>query len=927
MRTIAFLLNRYRAEIVPMLVLALVVAVSAFLAAAGPRLFNRVADDGLRYDVGRAQSLQRNIELGQIGHLSGGSALEPVADRGPELEAELPESVRSLIVDRTFHAESASWSVFEPPREQPTWLRFRFPVGVDERITYVDGRAPTGDTNVIPGRRGTAPGDPEDATVFEVALATQIADTLNVGVGDRLELFPDTEDALVGQFSSPVRAAVDVVGIYTVDDPDDEFWMNDSSLELPTVIVVSPDLQLLYGTALLSADAYPALVGNGLPARYSWRYFLDPDRFDAGTLDQLTADLRQMRTRYPPFVTTLRDAEVTTLQTGLVDLLDAYAAERRTAEAVLVTASLGPAAVATAAVALVALLMVHRRRRAVTLVRGRGASVGQLLGSHLLEGLLIAVPASAIAYLAAITLVEGRASTWSSVLTAIVAGGAALVLMLTVLRPATAPLREGEREVSSAARLSPRRLTFEALVIVLAGGGAFLLRQRGIAGGSTAGELAGVDPLLAAVPALIGLAVGLLTVRLYPLPLQAAGWFADGWRGIVPAFGLRRAARTGDVGSLPLIVLLVTVAIGAFSSTIFVTVERGQSAAAWQEVGADLAITPGTRPFPPDFDATTLTGVEAAARMHVDTAVLGGRGGARVQMNALDTPAFAAVTAGTEADPRLPPSMRAAPIPDEPIPAILSARVASGGSRPIRVNDEVEMLVSARTLTLQVVADSFELPRRGLRCRLAGGAARDGSGRGGRSSVCGQRDLPARPRGDGCLGPGGDGRGAAGHRRHRTEGGARGVAGRSAGAGRGSRLRARGGDRDRLRGAGDDGRACPPGSGEEPGDRAPAHLGDDAARPAGAVRRRARAGRDHRDGDRRGVGRGRRVVRGARARSGWAHRLVDRRRARRRLGGGRAAPAGAGRGAGGRDRALQLDRASGKPGGLDAAGHRMSLRG
>ena len=409
-------------------------------------------------------------------------------------------------------------------------------------------------------------------------------------------------------------------------------------------------------------------------------------------------------------MTTLRDADVTTLQTGLLGLLAGYSAERRTAEAVLVTAALGPAAVATAAVALIALLMVHRRRRAVTLVRGRGASVGQLLGSHLLEGLLIAVPASAIAYLAATTLVEGRASPWSPVLTAVVAGGAAMVLMLTVLRPATAPLREGEREVSTAARLSPRRLTFEAFVVVLAAGGALLLRQRGIAGGSAAGELAGVDPLLAAVPVLIGLAVGLLTVRLYPLPLQAAGWFADGWRGMVPAFGLRRAARTGDVGSLPLIVLLVTVAIGAFSSTIFVTVERGQSAAAWQEVGADLAVTPGTRPFPPDFDATTLPGVEAAARTHVDTAVLGGRGGARVQMNALDTPAYAEVTAGTEADPRLPRSMRGAPIPDEPIPAILSASVARGGSRQLRVDDEVEMLVSARTLTLRVVSIRTSFP-------------------------------------------------------------------------------------------------------------------------------------------------------------------------------------------------------------------------
>ena len=157
MRAVGFLLNRYRAEIVPMLVLALVVVVTAFLAAAGPRLFNRVADDGLRYDVGRAKSIDRNLELGQIGNLSGGSGLQSVADRGPELEAELPESVRELIADRTYHAESTSWAVYDPPREHPTWLRFRFPDGVEERITYVEGRPPTGETTTIPGRPGTLP--------------------------------------------------------------------------------------------------------------------------------------------------------------------------------------------------------------------------------------------------------------------------------------------------------------------------------------------------------------------------------------------------------------------------------------------------------------------------------------------------------------------------------------------------------------------------------------------------------------------------------------------------------------------------------------------------------------------------------------------------------------------------------------------------
>jgi predicted lysophospholipase L1 biosynthesis ABC-type transport system permease subunit len=54
--------------------------------------------------------------------------------------------------------------------------------------------------------------------------------------------------------------------------------------------------------------------------------------------------------------------------------------------------------------------------------------------------------------------------------------------------------------------------------------------------------------------------------------------------------------------------------------------------------------------------------------------------------------------------------MRDPPGPEQAIPAILSARVASGGPRPIRVNDEIEMLVSARTLTLRVVGIRQSFP-------------------------------------------------------------------------------------------------------------------------------------------------------------------------------------------------------------------------
>jgi putative ABC transport system permease protein len=712
MRAITFLLNRYRHERVPMLLLALLVLVTAFLSALAPRLFNRVADDGLRHVVAQATPIERNVQLGQIGKVPRGAdegQLAPIRAVGAELEAELPDTVRTLIADRSFLVDSANWSVIDPPVEEVSFVTFRFQDGVEDHIDYVDGRAPTGETGTAPGARGTLPGETQDATVFEIAFSTETARELAVEVGDRLDLVPDVNDPLVGRISSPERATVDVVGIFEVLDPDAEYWMNDASIDVPTIIPITPDDWLVYATGLLAPEAYPTLINKDLPARYAWRYYVDAARLDAGMLPSLSADLSQMAARYPAFVSSQRDADVTTLQTALLALTHAFDAERRTTEAVLVTAAVGPIAVATASVVLVALLLVHRRRGAVALVRGRGASVAQIIGTHLVEGLVLALPAAAAAYLGALAAVDARGSAWSPFAAGMVAAGATLVLVLTVVGPATAPLHALQRESPTAVRVSPRRLVFEALALIMAVGGTVLLRQRGIVGGGVAGELAGVDPLLAAVPALIGLAVGLVTIRLYPFPLRAAGWFIDGWRGMVPALGLRRAARTGDAGSLPLIVLLVTVAIGAFSSAMFVTIERGQIATSWQEVGADVAIDAGSFRFPLDFDSTTLRGVEAAAEMHVETASLGGRGGARTTMYALDLEAYDAVSDGTPADARVPNAMLEMPATDEPIPIILSEAAAGRAANPIRVGDEIDLLVSARGATFRVVdiRDSF----------------------------------------------------------------------------------------------------------------------------------------------------------------------------------------------------------------------------
>jgi putative ABC transport system permease protein len=82
----------------------------------------------------------------------------------------------------------------------------------------------------------------------------------------------------------------------------------------------------------------------------------------------------------------------------------------------------------------------------------------------------------------------------------------------------------------------------------------------------------------------------------------------------------------------------------------------------------------------------------------------------RVTMHALDTRAYATVIAGTGADPRLPRPLRDPPSGDQPVPAIVSSEVSTGGPRPIRVGDEIDLLVSGRTVPIRVADVREDFP-------------------------------------------------------------------------------------------------------------------------------------------------------------------------------------------------------------------------
>ena len=116
--------------------------------------------------------------------------------------------------------------------------------------------------------------------------------------------------------------------------------------------------------------------------------------------------------------------------------------------------------VAIAAVGLIGVLVVRRRRPALALARGRGASGGQLLAAQLWEGLLVTVPAALVGLLAALAVVTARASDLSSIGVLLVAAIATALLVAGDLahRPARASRPRARRPARLPDLAAPARL-------------------------------------------------------------------------------------------------------------------------------------------------------------------------------------------------------------------------------------------------------------------------------------------------------------------------------------------------------------------------------------------------------------------------------------------------------------------------------------
>ena len=702
------ILRRLRAERGVVAFLFILVATTSFLVAVSPRLLDRVSDDGLRDRLARATAVQRNLEFTTVDRIAPGTTpFAGVEATTADLWDRIPASVQRIVGDRRYVVSSPRFRVADPPN-YTTFVSFAYQDGLEDRIAYTAGRPPAR----VP--QPTGGGTP--ATI-EIALSEEAAAETHIRVGDVLHTTVDAGDPIMRNlFPRPAGAAeVRVVGLFTVPQPDADYWFADTRL-IRAAIGGTVDNPIAYTTGLIAPDAYADVLGLALPTAYRWRFYVDETRVDASQLDALVPDLRRLKTEFDASGG-VADA-LPNLRTGLGAVVDRFLAERATAEAALTVAALGPIAVAAGALGLVAILIVRRRRPAIVLARGRGASGRQLLVAQAVEGLIVTVPAALVGLLLADAVAPARANRLSPLGAIGVALAATAILVLATWPLARRARRQLERDDPTVRRLSPRRLVFEVLVIGLAVTGAWLLRERGLTTGGAAGDVRAFDPFLAFAPVLVGLAVGLVTIRLYPYPVRALGWLAARRRDLVAVLGLRTIGRDPAAAYLPLLVLMLTVAIGTFTSVVRVTVDRGQVADSWRQVGADYRIENGNGgTLAPRVDPTAIPGVTVFAAGYGSPSVpfvLSAGRAASTSLLAIDPAAYEAVIADSPIARAMPSGFAPASTgqgsgtQDDPIAAVVSAHPPTGASAAV-IGDVFGLTVVGRKVWFRVdeIADSF----------------------------------------------------------------------------------------------------------------------------------------------------------------------------------------------------------------------------
>jgi putative ABC transport system permease protein len=487
--------------------------------------------------------------------------------------------VRYFTTDtfQLFSGDKTSYELTDRPLE---WFRFGTASGIEQHITVVEGSFPA----------ITSADSPIDVLVNQV-----MAEKLGLQVGEIYNTFSQGDN---GFFNKAEQFPIRIAGIWKATDSHDHYWFY--SLKTFENIILMPE-------EVLAARLSPNLKDGGI-ALALWYMVMDDSvvhSSDVSTLlGRITVSMQQAAALLPK----------TRLDVSPVDALMEYRQSAQWLTTFLYSFSIPILGMILLFIVLVVNMSVSQRQNEIAVLRSRGAMVLQVLGMALLEGLLLGGVSLALGIPLAQVVAQFFGKTKSFLdfsaqsslridmtVSALRFGLAATAItLLAQLLPTLGASRHTiiSYKQEQARQLRPpwwQRAWLDVLLLIPAGYGIYLLGYQDKATiplvGSTLSQDPFQNPLLLLVPSLVILAVTLLILRLLPHLVGLLARLAAHTKSIGFLLAARHLSRTPGFYSAPLILLILTLSLSAFTASLAQTLDRNLYDQTYYRNGADISVT------------------------------------------------------------------------------------------------------------------------------------------------------------------------------------------------------------------------------------------------------------------------------------------------------------------------------------------------
>ena len=587
--------SSWRLELVLFLGMLLAVA----LMSSGVIFSNLLAEAALRHALNEASAEEANFSIrvfsGQQAPPTPAGRIRHFQNNVTFSDQRVSSRVEEFLAEQSRLVETATFFFNGHPQlELDNDIRARGEIKhhsslTDERVRLVDGRWPY--------EGGGAPSVMDGP--LEIAVDSLGSELLQLSTGDQMGIIP------AASFDDPPEVPVVIVGVFERVDPADDYWYasgrtfsfhNDQWTIVPLFTSEKAILERVY-------RVYPRLYTD-----VSWHYYLDRQSVKAGDVDDLLNTLRVIRYDVR---TNLNNS---TNRIRLDRVLEDYKEQLLLARIPLFLILFLVIGILTYYLALIGGLVVKSRSAEIAMLKSRGATTPHIGLMALVEGLLLAIPSTALGPVVALAVVKtlgrvffglGGSEDLASVPVVLsfesyLLGAAGAVLGVVVLTISTlAAARQGMVEFRQMGARPPQapfihRYYLDILFLGLIGllwwqiqsRGAFLVRPLGSRGLE-------IDYSLLLGPALGLLAIGLLVMRFFPIVVGLAAGLIEPVGPSWLVHGLRHVSRDPIVPGSLVVLLMFATALGVIGSAFSATLERNQEERALYAAGADLRIEHG----------------------------------------------------------------------------------------------------------------------------------------------------------------------------------------------------------------------------------------------------------------------------------------------------------------------------------------------